>query len=361
MANINIAYDIHQINSLKLQFLSIALYLYTMILVTGGTGLVGSHLLLKLTETEREVRAIFRSQERVDRVERFFAFAKADSRFSRITWLQANLTDISALAIAFTGVTHVYHCAAFISFDPYDFDKLIKTNVEGTANVVNLCLSQEVTKLCYLSSIAALGKLPNNPVNEENHWDPNEDNSVYAISKYGAETEVWRGSQEGLDVIIFNPGVILGEGPINEGSGKLFARIMKGSSFYPTGLTAFVDVQDVVTVLIEGMASPKKNERYVLIEGNHSFKEILGLIAQLFSKKPPYKKLSQKKLKALLILDKIRGFFVGKRKLTRAVVSSISESQSYTNQKVRDHFEFTPIAIEDTIHRVAQYHKQLLD
>lgn len=331
-----------------------------MILVTGGTGLVGSHLLLKLTEKELEVRAIYRSKKRVARVEEFFAFAKAQSRFSKITWLQANLTNLPELTTAFNGITYVYHCAAFISFDPYDFDTLIKTNVEGTANVVNLCLSNQVQKLCHLSSIATLGKLPNNPINEENPWDSNEENSVYAISKYGAETEVWRASQEGLDVIIFNPGVILGEGPLQEGSGKLFARTLKGNSYYPEGTTAFIDVRDVVAVMMRGMASFHKNERYIVIGSHHSFLEILTLIANQFSKKPPHKSLSKQKLKWIAFLDKTKGVFSRKRRLTRAMVSSISNTQAFSNDKLIEHFNFAPLALKETIRRVATYHKELL-
>jgi len=330
----------------------------TMILVTGGTGLVGSHLLLKLTEQDVAVTAIYRSKHRVDRVEEFFAFAKAESQYSKITWIQADITDIPQLTAAFTDVKTVYHCAALISFDPYDFDRLIKTNVEGTANVVNLCLANDVKKLCHLSSIAILSKLPNTPITEENHWDPNEENSVYAISKYGAETEVWRASQEGLDVLIFNPGVILGEGPLDEGSGALFKSVLKNSSYYPEGATAFVDVQDLVEIMIQGMASSIKNERFVATVSNHSFKEVLDTIAANLSRKAPNKEISEKKLRFLATLDSLRGVFTGKRKLTKAMISSISSTKTYTHQKLKDQLSFIPQPIEKTIQRVALYHKK---
>ena len=154
-----------------------------MILVTGATGLVGSHLLLKLTEGKQTVRAIYRSTDRIKKVEELFAFAKAQSRFSKIEWVQADITDVPQLTTAFQDIETVYHCAALISFDPYDFNRLIKINVEGTANVVNLCLAHNVTKLCHLSSIASLGKLPNTPIDEENVWDPNADLSLIHISE----------------------------------------------------------------------------------------------------------------------------------------------------------------------------------
>ena len=327
-----------------------------MILVTGGTGLVGSHLLLKLTEGKLPVKATYRSKDRIKGVEALFAFAKAQSRFSKIIWVEADITNIPQLTVAFKDVQEVYHCAALISFDPYDFNKLIKTNVEGTANVVNLSLAQEITKLCYLSTIAALSKLPNTPINEENYWDPNEDNSVYGISKYGAETEVWRASQEGLDVLVFSPGVILGEGHQNEGSGKLFQRVLKESPYYPTGGTAFIDVKDLIKVMVEGMDSNLKNESFVAIGHNQLFRQVLTEIAQSLSKKAPSKKISKKQLAVFAAIDKLRGFFTAKRKLTTTMANSASEIHTFSNQKLVNTFGFKPTSLETTIQRVANYH-----
>ncbi len=329
-----------------------------MILVTGATGLVGSHLLLKLTEGKQTVRAIYRSTDRIKKVEELFAFAKAQSRFSKIEWAQADITDVPQLTTAFQDIETVYHCAALISFDPYDFNRLIKINVEGTANVVNLCLAHNVTKLCHLSSIASLGKLPNTPIDEENVWDPNADNSVYAISKYGAETEVWRASQEGLDVFILNPGVILGEGTLDEGSSKLFKQVLKGKSYYPTGGTAFIDVKDLVKLMIEGMGSTIKNERFVATGYNHTFQHVLTEIAKEFSKKAPSKKISRKQLLFIASLDKLSGFFTRKRQLPLTAVNSISYTQTFSNQKIKDTLNYSPTPFENTIERITSYHKK---
>lgn len=331
-----------------------------MILVTGGTGLVGSHLLLKLTQENVQVKAIYRSESRVKRIEALFAFAKAESHFSKINWIQADLTDIPSLEIAFKDVKTVYHCAALISFDPYDFEALIKTNVEGTANVVNLCLTHSVTKLCHLSTIASLGKLPNTPINEDNHWDPNEDNSVYAISKYGAETEVWRASQEGLKVLIFNPGVILGEGPLDEGSGLLFKRIMKNVRYYPIGGTAFIDVKDLIDVMIKGMRSTLYNERYVAISSNHSFQFILEKIAGSLDLKPPKKVLSTRFLKILCFLDLCIGSIKRERKLTRPMIKSLQTTSHFSNIKIKEALSFDPIPIERTIKRISTYYQKTI-
>ena len=199
-----------------------------MILVTGGTGLVGSHLLFELVHTNENIRAIYRDEAKQVLVKKVFSYYSEESNllFNKIDWVKADLLDIPTLTEVFTGITHVYHCAALISFDPKDYHKLRKINIEGTANIVNLCIANTISKLCYVSSISTLGKKENHShINEETHWNPDADNSVYGISKYGAEMEVWRGTQEGLKTVIVNPGLILGPGLWNSGSGLLFKEV----------------------------------------------------------------------------------------------------------------------------------------
>lgn len=328
-----------------------------MILVTGGTGLVGSHLLLALTKKGDRVTALFRTQDKVAFVEQFFAFAKAETQFSSINWIQADITDIPALECAFKGVTKVYHCAAKISFDPYDFNALRKTNVEGTANVVNLCLSNQIEKLVYLSSIATLAKTPNTPIDEENHWDPNVSNSVYGITKYGGETEVWRSTQEGLNALIFNPGIILGAGDYTSGSGALFGRVHKGLTYYTKGGSGVIDVLDVVDLMIQGMESTIINERFILVAQNWTYKTLLSEIAVALHKKEPSRVLSTGILNVIRLLDALWGSFLRKRKLTKLGVISAQEVSEYSNAKVTEHFDYTPRDITKCITRVGEHFK----
>ena len=184
-----------------------------MILVTGGTGQIGSRLLLNLTKNKAyKVRAIYRNTQSLEKIRQLFV-KHSDSgaaQFDTIEWVQADLSNIPALEKAFEGVTFVFHCAGLISFQPQDFDKLIEVNVQGTANIVNLSIDFGVKKLCYVSSVATLSTLPHTPIDEENDWNNEDNNTDYAISKHGAEMEVWRGSQEGLPVVIVNPSVVLG-------------------------------------------------------------------------------------------------------------------------------------------------------
>ncbi len=327
-----------------------------MILVTGGTGLVGRHLLLALTESEStEIRATFRSTDSVEGVNDFFAFAKAEKRFTRIRWFQTDITDIPSLTEAFKGVTHVYHCAALISFDPYDFKKLTKVNIEGTANVVNLCLSHKIKKLCHLSSIATLSSLPYNPVNEENFWDANEKNSVYALSKYGAEMEVWRGTEEGLEAIIFNPSIILGEGDYTSGSGEIFTRIYNGLSYIPTGGSGVIDVKDLVTLLILGMQSAIHQERFIASSYNRTYDELIVLISKELNRKSSGRRLSNSILKIYAAWDAFLGVFLRRRKVTSAQVESLSSVKKYDTSKVTSAFDLRPTDLKVTIERIATH------
>ncbi len=322
-----------------------------MILVTGGTGLVGSHLLFQLLDQELPIRAIFRREHKLETVKKVFSYYSEDpqSLYDRIEWVKADLNDIPALQIAFKGITQVYHSAAFISFEPNRYRDLRKINTKGTANIVNLCISNQISKLCYVSSIAAIGEEahPEIEITEETEWNPELDHSVYAITKYGAELEVWRGSQEGVDAVIVNPGIILGPGFWKGGgSGSLFRQIHKGMSYYTNGSSAYVDVWDVVTVMIQLMKSSIKNERFIVISENLTFKTFQEKVANTLKVKPAYKLASPSLLGLIWRLDWLNNKFFGKRrKLSKQLANSLSGTTTYNNSKVKNaiSIEFNPI------------------
>ena len=333
-------------------------YLYFMILITGSTGLVGRHLLLAIAQETQLVRALYRSEEKRKEVEAFFAFAKAKSALQYIDWQLGDLTDVPRLRQNFKGITHVYHCAALISFDPYKFKKLSKINIEGTANVVNLCLSEKVEKIVHLSSIATLSDLPNNPITEENHWDPDAENSVYALTKYGAEMEVWRATQEGLEALIFNPGIILGEGDLHSGSGTLWNYVLKEKTFYSTGSTGVIDVKDLINLLIQGMSEPITQERFIAVGHNVLYKSLIDQMATALQKKKPGRKMQAWWMSFLIAVDGLLGWFLRKRHLTKTGFKSLQEKKSYSNNKLKSALDFEPTPLSETIERVANYFKE---
>jgi len=319
-----------------------------MILVTGGTGLVGSHLLYKLAADNKKIRAIIRPSSDISQVRKVFGYyskeATANKLFESIEWITADINDTPSLSIAFEGITEVYHCAALISFDPSDEKKMRKINIEGTANIVNLCITNKISKLCYVSSVAALGSTPNSSeVDEYSKWNPEENHNDYAISKYGAEIEVWRGTQEGVDAVIVNPGVIIGPGFWDSGSGKIFSKIDNGLKYHFPKITGFVGVQDVVKSMITIMNSSIKNEQFIIVAENLSFEKVFKEVAVNMNKSKPSKKLRKWMIAVGWIFQKIGGWFGMKRQITRDSINGLYEETYFNNSKLKSklNFEYT--------------------
>jgi dihydroflavonol-4-reductase len=319
-----------------------------MILVTGATGLVGSHLVLQLIMQDQAVKALFRKEENKKNVLQVFEYYQKTELFDKIVWIQADILDVPSLEIAFENVATVYHCAALISFDSKDEEKLRKTNIEGTANVVNLSIDFGVKKLCYVSSIAALGDLKDfeKVITEETEWNPEAHHSDYAISKYGAEMEVWRGHQEGLEVVVVNPGVILGPIFWTDGSGEIYQKVKNGLPFYTKGGTGFVSVTDVVKAMVNLMQSTIKNERFVLVSETLSYQTVTNLIAEKL--KVDTSKIHAKKWMTSIAwrLDGLLGLFGKKRMLSKDMARTLHTIDYYDSSKVKESIgmEFEKIA-----------------
>lgn len=326
-----------------------------MILVTGGTGLVGAHLLLHLTENEAQVRAIYRDNKGIKKTKSLFQRYQKETLFSKIEWVQADIIDIPSLEIAFQNIDYVYHCAGFISFDPNDEEKLRKINIEGTANIVNFCLAYNIKKLCHVSSIAALGDVVSSktPINEEAEWNPEVVHSDYAISKYGAEMEIWRGLQEGLDVVIVNPGVIFGAGFWDQGSGQFFSAVQKGFSFYTNGSTGYVGVNDVVKIMIQLMKNEISGERFSVVSENLTFKDVIFKIAESLNVKKPSTEAKPWMTSIAWRLDWIKSaLFRSKRKLSKYSANSLHSADFISNEKIKNALNFEFQSIEDVIAEV---------
>ena len=320
-----------------------------MILVTGGTGLVGSHLLYQLTSQNKEVRAIYRTSNSLHAVKKVFSYytSAADDLFSRIDWVKADITDVPSLESVFVDIDTVYHAAALVSFDSKDDLEMRQVNIDGTANIVNYAIAGNVKKLCFVSSIATIGDPINAKiVTEENEWAIAVESSGYAITKHGAEMEVWRASQEGIDVIIVNPGVILGAGFWQVNTGLLFAKAAKGFAFFTEGVTGFVGVTDVASAMLKLMASDVKNERFILVAENTSFKLLFSQIAHYFEQKPPTIQISKRMTSLLRRIDGTVSFFTGKKRMiTKDSEHSLHSKTYYSSEKIKQRigFEFTPL------------------
>lgn len=321
-----------------------------MILVTGSTGLSGRHLLIELLQGQRPIRAMYRTEKKKVEVLEFLHATLSKSsilkKLDLISWYKADLNDIPRLTEAFEEITEVYHCAGLVSFDIRDKKKLRKVNIEGTANMVNMALAKGVKKFCYMSSVAALGEESNgNPISETSERTKTKTYNYYEISKFGAEMEVWRASQEGLDVIIVNPVIIIGSGNWTTGSGQLFHRVANGFPFRVPKKSGFIGVEDVVKIMVSLMHSNVKNEGFILVSEVVSFATVTDQIASALNRKPLKFNLKKWMVYLLWIGQSIGYIFGGSKEINLRNISSFFSEVHFDNSKIHKYldFKFTPI------------------
>lgn len=296
-----------------------------MILVTGGTGFLGSELIHQLLEGGEKVRAIRRISSVIP--------ALLENR--DIEWVNADLSDYFSLESALEGISHVYHCAGFVSMEPADHQKLQRINAEGTANIVNLCLEKKVDKLLHVSSVAALGKAKDNQlITEADHWVPDHQYG-YSISKYAGEMEVWRGVAEGLKAVIVNPSIIIGKNSGPDGSAQLFEVVRKGLTFYSSGSCGFVDVEDTAKIMIQLMKSDIEAERFIISSENYTYRNLFTEIALSLGLKPPTRKARPWMLAIAWRLVSFISLLNGKRYgITKYTAYNALQRQDFSNEKV---------------------------
>ena len=304
------------------------------IFITGATGLLGAHLIKQLIEQDVHITALYRSE--------------IPFTHTNIEWIRGDIFDVILLDEILSEVDEVYHCAGKVSFNSKDKKELFKTNIEGTANIVNTCLNKKKKKLLHVSSVSALGRLRENTiVTEEMRWSEETSNSVYGESKYLTEMEVWRGIAEGLNAVIVNPTIILGAGDWNTGSSEIFKTVYKEFPYYSEGVTGFVDVMDVVTAMIALMNSDISAERFIISAENISYKEMFYMIAEAFHKKPPHKEVSPFIAAVVWRLEKIRSLVTGKAPFISKETARTALAKVYFDNnkllKALPTFSYTPL------------------
>lgn len=317
-----------------------------MILVTGGTGFLGSAVIKRLVENGNAVIALKRESSIIPE------YLKASSL---IEWIDADITDYFALADIFERVNRVYHCAAKISYQKDDAEKMMHVNIEGTKHIVNLSL-EHGARLIHVSSIAALGtnKL-GNPVDEKDKWEYDVHMSNYALSKYKSELEVWRGITEGLDAVIVNPSVIMGNNSAKSGSTVIFDLVQKGIKIYPPGSVGIVDVEDVASIMLQLMDRTEITaQRYVLNSENISNKNLLAQIAQLLGKKAPSIEAKPFMLQVAWRSASFVAKLQGKRPaLTEESARASSEKLAYNNAKIIAELGYSFKPLQRTLQEMA--------
>ncbi|MBP6313169.1 MAG: SDR family oxidoreductase [Flavobacteriales bacterium] len=329
-------------------------------LVTGGTGIVGAHVLLELTLTGDPVRALVRSNSDraiLTRIFKHYQPDKVDELLSRINWFEGDLNSPGALEEAMVGAKNVYHAAAMVSFDTRDAQTMQKVNVEGTASVVNAALVVGIERLCFVSSIAAIGEAPGHVERDETlPWSADEFTSAYALSKYEAELEIQRGIAEGLDAVIVNPCMIIGPGAPGKSTMTLIERLSKGSRFHPPGSNAYVDARDVAQCMIKLMDQAPTGERYLLVGENLTYKEFFTQFCKANNEPAPTRELEPWMLALAWRAERLRTFFTRTRPMvTKATVHSAIIERRYSNKKLVEltGHQFRPI--EEAVANVVKY------
>ncbi|MFZ4862583.1 NAD-dependent epimerase/dehydratase family protein [Sphingobacterium sp. Mn56C] len=317
-----------------------------MILVTGGTGFLGSTLIKLLVEQGKAVRAIKRSDAITPE------YLKASSL---IEWVNADVTDYFSLDDCFHGIKQVYHCAAMISYQKADAPQMFNINIEGTKNIVNLCLAYQA-RLVHVSSIAALGSSKDNqPVDERDKWEYDAKTPNYSLSKYKSELEVWRGINEGLEAVIVNPSVIMGVGAGKQGSRVIFDLVNRGLKIYPPGSVGIVDVHDVAQVMIQLMQRDGSlGQRYIVNSENISNKDLLERIAQLLGKQPPTVAAKPFMLEVAWRIAQVIAFLQRKKAaLTEESARASAIKLAYKNQKIIEALNYTFKPVDTTLKEIA--------
>ncbi|MBK9330564.1 MAG: NAD-dependent epimerase/dehydratase family protein [Sphingobacteriales bacterium] len=318
-----------------------------MVLVTGASGFLGGELVKQLVADGESVRILVRPTSSITH------FAPI---LDKIEIALGDILDIPSLEAALEGVDKIYHSAAIIGYDSSYYDAMYKTNIEGTANVVNVALTNGIKKLLHVSSIAAIGGKPEELITEETKWEKNQWTTHYGITKMLAEREIWRGIQEGLEAAIINPGIIVGIcNDEHKATIRLFKQIAtRKLPFYTNGTNGFIDVEDTAKAAIQLMNSEIHSARFIVVSENISFKDYFEQVARALEVAPPGRVLNPLLAKVFVTAD---WFFSKlsdrKRKVTQEALKVAMEKFEYDNHKIREALKFNFIPLEKTIKKVA--------
>lgn len=321
-----------------------------MIVITGITGLVGSHIASELLYRGESIRAVVRPEADTYFVRRVLSFyhANAGELFNRIEFVNGDVLRYDSLLDAFDGADMVVHAAGMVSFDPSEREKVISTNVTGTANVVNACLECKVKQLGYVSSVAAVGNAADGEmVTETTPWENSGKNSGYSVSKFHAELEVWRGVQEGLHAVIVNPSIIIGPGHWDKGSSSIISAVYSGIRFYTTGTMGYVDVRDVSHCLIALLDKKISGQRYILNSENCSYHDVFTYAARSMGVKEPSIQAPRWLVKFASVLDWLASLFGKQRQITSETSKTAFDVSCFSNEKILNElegFQFIPVS-----------------
>jgi dihydroflavonol-4-reductase len=313
-----------------------------MLAITGSSGLLGSCVAIEAQKREMPFRALVREG-------RSHALTALGVEPSIVH--EADILDMSALRKAFKGVDVVVHCAAQVSFNPRDKKKIYDVNVGGTSNVVNACLEQGVRKLIHVSSVAAFGRQKKSTVITEGaRWIPGVKQTDYGESKYFAELEVYRGMEEGLQVMLVNPSVILAAADGFRSSSRFFSYAWAERPFFTDFSVGYVDVRDVVEMIFRLIDSSANGEKFIANAGQVGVGQLLKEIALRIKKTPPSIRLRGGFIECLAVAEDLRSWLTGSAPLiSRQSLMLLKDAAVFDNAKAKTRLGIEFRTLEDTL------------
>jgi dihydroflavonol-4-reductase len=299
-----------------------------LVAVTGASGLVGSSIVRKLIQSGISTRSILRSQSALG----LLADIKESTEI-----IESDVLDMAGLGLALEGADAVIHAAGYVSFNSRNRDRIHEINVQGTTNVVNACLQLGTRKLIHISSVAALGRQRGSTtINEETRWVPGMPASDYATSKYMAEVEVFRGMEEGLNVSLINPSVVLSAADGIRSSSQLFNYVWKQRMFYANVAMNYVDARDVAEMVTRILNGDYNGERFIANAGREDLKTVFELIGKRLEKRPPFIDVPKGLVSLAATVEQWRAGLSGREPMvSKESVAFLKEKIVFENNKAK--------------------------
>ncbi|MER3524217.1 MAG: hypothetical protein C4326_09160 [Ignavibacteria bacterium] len=319
------------------------------VLVTGGTGCIGSNLAARLTSEGVRVRILRRPTSDLR------AIAGVD-----VEHCLGDVRDPASLREAMMGCDTVFHCAAMVTFERSKAEEQLIVNVQGTRNVVGACLACGVQKLVHTSSVAAIGYPPEGELATEEtpfNWHRT---SGYKFSKFKAEEEVRRGVAQGLFAVIVNPAVVVGERDIHFHGGDILRRVKRWQvPFSLDGGMNVVYVGDVVNGMIAAALRGRCGERYILGGENLTHKEIFRRTARIIGGLPPIAKLPLPFVRvAAVLVERVSSALGIEPIITPDLIAGAGKFNWYSSAKAERELGYTITPFDETITRAYRWYRQ---
>jgi nucleoside-diphosphate-sugar epimerase len=329
------------------------------VLVTGGSGFIGSHCIVQLLTAGHQVRTTVRALRREGDVRALLKQAGAE-RGDRLSFVAADLENDAGWAEAVAGCDYVLHVASpFPAHVPRHDDELIVPAREGTLRVLRAACDAGAKRVVLTSSFAAIGygqKPQNTPFDETDWTDPSVDGvSAYVKSKTLAERAAWDFVAEDggkLELSVVNPVGVFGPvlGPDYSTSILLVQRLMDGAMpGVPQLHFGAVDVRDVADLHLRAMTHPAaKGERFLAVAGDFlSLRDIAGVLKRRMgaaARRVPTWQLPNWLVRLAALRDPA----------VKLILPELGKMKNATNEKARRLLGWTPRSNEDAIVATAE-------